>query len=55
MKKHTITIRMGAGVWTVTAHDPKGDVSFDLNAMGREQKGRFFSQFRRIMNQKYGA
>lgn len=54
MKKHSITIRMGAGVWTVTAHDAGGEVAFDLNAMSREQRGRFFSQFRRIMNQKYG-
>lgn len=52
--KRFVTIRMGASHWSVTAHDPKGDITFDLNAMNREQKGRFFSQFRRVINQRYG-
>lgn len=54
MKNPVMTIRMGAGTFTVTAHDPKGDISFDINSMNREQKGLFFSHFRRIMNQRYG-
>ena len=55
MKNHFMTIRMGAGTFTVTAHDPRyADVTFDINAMSREEKGRFFDTFRRVMNKRYG-
>ncbi len=55
MKNHMATVHKGAGVWTITVHDKTGDVVFDMNGMTREQRGRFFGQFRKIINQKFGS
>lgn len=47
-KSNNITVRMGAASWSVTIHDAGPDVGplhFDLRAMDRHQRGKFFGQF----------
>lgn len=43
--KPSVTIRMGAAHWDVTIHQPNGDLSFDLRAMERKDRGRFYGTF----------
>ena len=53
--KRNATIRMGASKFTVTIHAKDGDTVFDINAMTREQRGKFFGAFRRTMDSYFGG
>lgn len=52
---HTIKIRLGAPFWDATITTANGPMYFNIRAMTREQKGKFFSALRDMANQAYGG
>lgn len=53
--KHTITIRLGAAHWDATIATADGPLHFNIRAMTREQKGKFFAALRDMAQQAYGG
>ena len=48
-----ITYHIGAGSWSLTVEDQGTTTVFDIAAMDRHERGRFFAELRKVLKKRY--